>query len=115
MDELTMHPTVKPVALIADAMMDCSRRGEIILDAVAGSGTSIMAAERIGPCAFCIEIEPRFVDVAIRRWQQYTGKDVILEATGQTFEELRTVGVAAEFPEPTHTKAPRPRPRSAAR
>jgi DNA modification methylase len=115
MDELTMHPTVKPVALIADAMRDCSRRGAIILDAFAGSGTSIMAAEKIGRRAFCIEIEPRYVDVAIRRWQQYTGKDAILGSTGQTFEELRTVGVATEFLEPTHAKAPRPRLRSAAR
>jgi len=115
MDELAMHPTVKPVALIADAMRDCSRRGAIILDAFAGSGTSIMAAERIGRRAFCLEIEPGYVDVAIRRWQQYTGKDAILESTGQTFEELRTVGAAAEFPEPAHVKSSRPRPRSAAR
>jgi DNA modification methylase len=87
MDELKMHPTVKPVALIADVMRDCSRRGSIILDAFAGAGTTIIAAEQIGRRAFCIEIDPRYVDVAVRRWQQATGKDAILEATGQTFEE----------------------------
>jgi DNA modification methylase len=61
-DELKMHPTVKPVALIADAMRDCSRRGSIILDAFAGSGSTIMAAEQIGRRAFCIEIDPQYVD-----------------------------------------------------
>jgi DNA modification methylase len=88
MDELKMHPTVKPVALIADAMRDCSRRGSIILDAFAGAGSTLMAAEQIGRRAFCIEIDPRYVDVAIRRWQQFTGRDAILEATSQTFDDL---------------------------
>jgi DNA modification methylase len=90
MDELKMHPTVKPVALVADAMRDCSRRGSIILDAFAGSGTTMMAAEQIGRRAFCIEIEPRYVEVTIRRWQRFTGRDAILETTGQTFEEALT-------------------------
>lgn len=88
MDELKMHPTVKPVALIADAMKDCSRRGSIILDAFAGSGTTIMAAEQIGRRAFCIEIDPLYVDVAVRRWQKFSGKDATLESTGQTFDGL---------------------------
>ena len=89
MDELRMHPTVKPVALLTDAMRDCSRRGSIVLDVFAGSGSTIMAAEQIGRRAFCIEIEPRYVDVAIRRWEKFTGRDAILEATGATFGELR--------------------------
>jgi DNA modification methylase len=88
MNELKMHPTVKPVALIADAMRDCSRRGSIILDAFAGSGSTIMAAEQIGRRAFCIEIDPHYVDVAIRRWQRFTGRDAILEATAQAFDEV---------------------------
>ena len=88
MDELKMHPTVKPVALIADAMRDCSRRGSIILDAFAGSGSTIMAAEQIGRRAFCMEIDPRYADVAIRRWQRLTGRDAILERTKQTFGEV---------------------------
>ena len=88
MDELRMHPTVKPVALIADAMKDCSKRGSIVLDAFAGSGSTIIAAEQVGRRAFCIEIDPRYADTSIRRWQQMTGKDAILEATGQTFDDL---------------------------
>jgi DNA modification methylase len=87
MDDLKMHPTVKPVAMIADAMRDCSRRGSIILDGFAGSGGTIMAAEQIGRRAYCIEVDPQYVDVAVRRWQQGTGKDAILESTGKTFDE----------------------------
>jgi DNA modification methylase len=88
MDELRMHPTVKPVGLISDAMRDCSRRSSIVLDAFCGSGSTIMAAEQVGRRAFCIEIDPIYVDVAIRRWQHFTGKDAVLEATGQTFDEI---------------------------
>ncbi|MGE3155420.1 MAG: site-specific DNA-methyltransferase [Xanthobacteraceae bacterium] len=88
MDDLRMHPTVKPTALITDAMKDCSRRGSIVLDAFAGSGTSIAAAEQVGRHACCVEIDPRYVDTAIRRWQRLTGKDAVLESTGQTFDEL---------------------------
>jgi DNA modification methylase len=95
MDELKMHPTVKPVALIADAMKDCSRRGSIVLDGFAGSGSTILAAEQVGRRAFCIEIDPRYVDVAIRRWQRVTGKDATLESTGQTFEEALAARVDA--------------------
>jgi hypothetical protein len=90
MDELRAHPTVKPIALVADAMRDCSRRGAIILDAFAGSGTTILAAEKISRRAFCIEIDPAYVDVAIRRWQRLTGRDAVLEGTAQTFDEIRT-------------------------
>jgi DNA modification methylase len=89
MDDLKLHPTVKPAALVADAMRDCSRRGSIVLDVFAGSGTTIMAAEQIGRRAFCIEIEPRYVDGAIRRWQKATGRDAILQATEETFEQLQ--------------------------
>jgi DNA modification methylase len=89
MDELAMHPTVKPVGMIADAMKDCSRRGSIILDSFAGSGSTIMAAEQVGRRAYCIEIDPLYADVAIRRWQRASRRDAILQSTGQTFEELR--------------------------
>jgi len=88
MDELKMHPTMKPVALVSDAMRDCSRRGSIILDAFAGAGTTIMAAEQIGRRAFCVEIDPLYADVAIRRWQKFTSRDAILESSGQTFEQI---------------------------
>ena len=92
MDELSLHPTVKPVALVADAMRDCSRRGEIVLDPFMGSGTTILAAERVGRRAYGLEIDPLYVDVAIRRWQSFTKRDAILEATGQTFDEVATSG-----------------------
>ena len=88
LDELKLHPTVKPVALLVDALRDCSRRGDVVLDAFAGSGTTIVAAEQIGRRAYCLELDPAYADVSIRRWQTITKRDAILEATGQTFEEL---------------------------
>jgi DNA modification methylase len=92
LDDLSAHPTVKPVALVADAMRDCSRRGDIVLDPFMGSGTTILAAERVGRCGYGIEIDPRYVDVAVRRWQSFTKKDAVLENTGETFDELATRG-----------------------
>lgn len=88
MDELSIHPTVKPVGLVADAMRDCSRRGDIILDPFLGSGTTILAAERIGRRGYGLEIDPLYVDAAVRRWQDFTKRDAILKATGQTFDEV---------------------------
>jgi DNA modification methylase len=88
LDDLVMHPTVKPVALVADAMRDCSRRGDIVLDPFLGSGTTIIAAERVGRRGFGLEIDPGYVDVIVRRWQAYTRRDAILTDTGQTFEEV---------------------------
>jgi DNA modification methylase len=88
LDELAVHPTVKPVALVADAMRDCSRRGDIVLDPFMGSGTTILAAERVGRRGYGLEIDPLYVDVAIRRWQDFTKKDAILKTTGQTFDEV---------------------------
>src|SRR6266566_4893287 len=74
LDDLRSHPTVKPIGLISDAIKDCTRRGDIVIDTFSGSGTTILAAERTGRAAVCAEIEPRFVDLAIRRWQDFTGK-----------------------------------------
>src|SRR5262245_41663266 len=88
MEELRSHPTAKPVALVADAMRDCTRRGDVVLDTFSGSGTTIMAAERIGRHAYAMEIEPRYVDVAIRRWQAFTRKDAVHAETGSTFDQL---------------------------
>jgi ParB-like chromosome segregation protein Spo0J len=88
LEELAMHPTVKPVALVADAIKDCSRRKGILLDAFMGSGTTLIAAERTGRRARGIEHDPVYVDVAVRRWQAYTGKYATLVETGQTFEEV---------------------------
>jgi DNA modification methylase len=88
MDELRSHPTVKPVALVSDAMRDCSRRRDVVLDTFSGSGTTIMAAERVGRRAYAMDIEPRYVDVAIRRWQAFTRKDAVDGESGRTFDQL---------------------------
>ncbi len=88
LQELAMHPTVKPVALVADAIKDCSRRNGLVLDPFAGSGTVLIAAERTGRKARALEIDPNYVDVAVRRWQTYTGKAAVLAATGATFEQV---------------------------
>jgi DNA modification methylase len=69
-------------------MRDCSRRGDIVLDPFMGSGTTILAAERVGRLGYGLEIDPAYVDVAIRRWQQFTKRDATLHAIGQTFDEV---------------------------
>lgn len=85
-EELAMHPTVKPVAMVADAIMDCSHRNGIVLDPFGGSGTTLIAAERTGRYARLIELEPRYVDVAIRRWQKMTGKQAQNLSSGISFD-----------------------------
>ena len=69
-----MHSTVKPVALIADAIMECSTRGEIILDGLGGSGSTLIAAKKTGRAARLVEYNPLYCDTIIRRWQDHTGK-----------------------------------------
>src|SRR5712672_769610 len=87
LEELAMHPTVKPVALVVDAIKDCSKRNGLVLDPFCGSGTILIAAERTGRKARALEIDPLYVDVAIRRWEALTGKSATL-VTGETFEEV---------------------------
>ena len=84
-ETLALHPTVKPVALVADAIKDCSKRGGIILDGFAGSGTTIIAAERTGRVAYAIELDPKYVDTAVRRWEAFTGEQAVHAVTGLTF------------------------------
>jgi DNA modification methylase len=86
--ELEMHPTVKPTALVIDAIKDCSRRGDIVLDAFSGSGTTIIAAHKCRRRARAIELDPLYVDVAIRRWQTFTGEAATMAITGETFAEV---------------------------
>ncbi len=86
--DLEMHPTVKPTALVIDAIKDCSRRGEIVLDAFSGSGTTIIAAHKCRRRARVIELDPLYVDVAIRRWQNFTGEAATMAITGETFVEV---------------------------
>ncbi|MFZ1007452.1 MAG: DNA methyltransferase [Candidatus Sulfotelmatobacter sp.] len=82
---LALHPTVKPVALVADALLDCSARGDLVLDAFLGSGSTLIAAERVGRVCHGIEIDPVYVDVAIRRWQRHTGDYAVQAVTGKRF------------------------------
>ncbi len=89
-DLLALHPTVKPIAMVADAILDCSARGEIVLDSFLGSGTTLMAAERVGRICCGIEIDPAYVDVAIRRWQNHTGDHAVHAVTGERFDERAT-------------------------
>ena len=87
--ELAAHATVKPIDLVADAIRDCSHSGGIILDAFGGSGTTLLAAERTRRRARLIELEPKYCDVIIRRWQETTGREAILAATDESFDDVR--------------------------
>jgi DNA modification methylase len=88
MADLSAHPTTKPIMLVADAIKDCTRRNDIILDSFMGSGTTILAAERVGRRAYGIEIDPLYVDTTVRRWIAAYKSDVILDGTNQTFDEV---------------------------
>ena len=85
---LALHPTVKPVALIADALLDCSARGDIVLDAFLGSGSTLIAAERTGRVCCGIELDPLYVDTAIRRWQRHTGDHAVHAVSGKRFDDV---------------------------
>ena len=84
-DDLEMHPTVKPVALIADAIRDCSSRGGIVLDPFGGSGSTLVAAEKTKRRARLIEIDPHYCDTIVRRWQKLTGESAVECTSGETF------------------------------
>lgn len=93
---LAMHPTVKPVAMIKDAILDSSNRGDIVLDPFLGSGTTIMAAEQSGRRGLGMELDPLYVDTAIRRWEAFTGEKAFHEASGLSFIELAEARLAGE-------------------
>jgi DNA modification methylase len=88
---LALHPTVKPVAMIADAILDCSARGDIVLDNFAGVGSTILAAEKVSRVCYAIEIDPLYVDAAVRRWEKHTGEKVVCAATGKCFDQAEVV------------------------
>ena len=92
---LALHPTVKPITLIADALLDCSSRGDLVLDAFLGSGSSLMAAERTGRSCFGIELDPIYVDTAIKRWQRYTGDHAVDTVSGKRFNDLSNENLEA--------------------
>lgn len=85
--DLAMHPTVKPVAMVVDALRDCSKKGGVVLDPFGGSGTTLIAAERTGRSARLVELDPLYCDVTLRRWQQFTAKSANL-ADGRLFDDL---------------------------
>ncbi|MCB1483893.1 MAG: ParB N-terminal domain-containing protein [Hyphomicrobiaceae bacterium] len=86
--DLAMHPTVKPVALVADAILDCSRRKGIVLDAFAGSGTTLVATERTGRRGYGIELDPLYCDVIVRRLATVAGLEAVHAESGRTFSDL---------------------------
>jgi DNA modification methylase len=107
-DDLELHPTVKPVALVADAIKDCSRRGGIILDPFGGSGTTLIAAQKSGRLARLIEYDPAYCDVILRRFEAVTGASAILARTGQSFEDV-AAWVQSETPhEPNECNSTKP-------
>jgi hypothetical protein len=89
---LAMHPTVKPVAMVADAILDCSAPGDVVLDTFLGSGTTLMAATRSGRICFGMELDPLYVDLAIRRWQRHTGGYAVHAETGVKFDNCNATG-----------------------
>lgn len=88
MDELAMHPTVKPAALVTDALKDCSRRGETVLDLFGGSGTTLIAAETCGRLARLLEYDPAYCDTIVARWERLTGKHATLAGSNRRFEDI---------------------------
>ena len=100
---LGSHPTVKPVALVRDAIKDVSRRGEIVIDTFLGSGTTLIAAEETGRRCFGMELDPLYVDVIVRRWQAHTGRPAAFEG-GELFDDraagLSRASVPAALPAP---------------
>ena len=83
-----MHPTVKPIAMVADALLDCTARGDMVLDPFGGSGTLVLAAEKTGQIARVMKIDPIYVDLSVMRWQSATNLEGILASDGRSFEAV---------------------------
>jgi DNA modification methylase len=96
LDDLAMHPTVKPVAMVADAIRDCSRRADIVLDSFGGSGTTLIACEQTCRKARLIELDPIYCDQIVRRWQKLTGRNAMHTITGKPFDRTKTWGADHE-------------------
>ncbi|MDJ0685388.1 MAG: site-specific DNA-methyltransferase [Alphaproteobacteria bacterium] len=90
-----LHPTQKPVRLVERALRNSSRRGDVVLDVFGGSGSTLIACERTGRAARLVELDPRYVDVIVRRWQEFTGEIATLEGSGKAFEEVAQERFAA--------------------
>ena len=88
MEDLTAHPTVKPLQMIAEAVKDCTQLGDVVLDTFVGSGTTLLASEKVGRRALVMDCNPQYADIAVRRWQAMTGRDAVHLETGLTFDQL---------------------------
>lgn len=95
--ELSLHPTVKPCEMVADAILDSTKPGDILLDPFLGSGTTVIACEKTGRVCRGMELDPRYVDVAVRRWQNFVDLEAVHEKTGLTFEQMAEIR-QAPFP-----------------
>jgi DNA modification methylase len=84
----SLYPTPKPKDLVADAVLDCTSRGDIVLDPFLGSGSSLIAAEKVGRRCFGMDLDPGYVDLAVRRWQSWTGRQAVHAETGERFDDL---------------------------
>jgi DNA modification methylase len=91
-----LHPTIKPVELVADAILDCTARGDVVLDPFLGSGTTVIAAERSGRICYGIELDPRYVDTIVRRWQLFSHLEAVHQSTGQTFAQCEEEALNAK-------------------
>jgi DNA modification methylase len=83
-----MHPTVKPLALVKDALLDSTAKGDLVLDLFGGSGTTLIAAEKAGRRCRMVELDPKYADVIIRRWEGFSGQEAVHEKLEMTFREL---------------------------
>ncbi len=108
LEELAMHPTVKPVALVADAIKDCSRRGGIVLDCFGGSGTTLIAVEQTGRRGCVMELDPKYVDVSIERFRHVTGQDAVHAESGLTFGEIAAQRNSEAGTSPTRLTSEKP-------
>lgn len=99
---LKLHPTVKPVPLLVDALLDVTHRGDVVLDPFLGSGSTLMAAEQTGRRACGVELDPRYTDVAVQRWEEATGGRAILAETGECFEQVAERRTRDDRPDTDH-------------
>ncbi len=104
-DDLAMHPTVKPVALVMDAILDCSHRKDVVLDAFAGSGTTLVAAHKTGRRGYGIELDPHYCDVIVRRMAKVAKLEAVLKDTGQTFAAVAHQRTKVTAIDPTASEA----------
>jgi DNA modification methylase len=96
---LAHHPTVKPRALLEDALLDVTNRGDIVLEPFAGSGSTLLAAHAVGRMCRAIEIDALYCDLTIQRWQQMTGQEARLSETGETFAQVRATRLGGVWPQ----------------